>query len=348
VRAAEEVGALERPARHRRRRHRSAAREMDRRGHRRRGALLVQAVDQTLRILKPALSEAKRRQRRSRVGMQRLLRARGLTHRRRQLPLGFPPFPRRDQDRSVVHPAVEVEEWAAVPLREPIGRADPLHRALEVCAARARADHAAAREHDGVERAALASQRSGHRLVEQRDPFVDPPLRDETRSQLGERAQLEIHVTGVAGELQRVPGERFDGGRVAGLVGVEEHDPAPELIEGALFDQTSCAPQPAGRGCVVPEVGPVMDAQPEGEARRLDRVWSAAERRIRTLPVVDRGLGLPQPPQCFAQPTECLRRLLAIDRGAKRVARRGPVPCLQGFVPDREQIFARLVHSAMV
>lgn len=59
-------------------------------------------------------------------------------------------------------------------------------------------------------------------------------------------------------------------------------------------------------------------------------------------------LGSPQPPQCFAEPTQRLRRLLAIDRGAKRVACRDPVPRLQGFVPDRERIFARLLHGAML
>lgn len=49
--------------------------------------------------------------------------------------------------------------------------------------------------------------------------------------------------------------------------------------------------------------------------------------------MIDRGLGLPQPPRCFAQPTECLRRLLAIDRGAKRVARRDPVPAFTASFP---------------
>src|SRR5262245_43683706 len=179
-----------------------------------------------------------------------------------------------------MHAAIQIEERAAVALREPIGGTNPFDRSFEVGTASACSDHVAAREHDGVEGAALAAERPGHRLVEERDAFVDPALGHQAGSQLGKRAELEIEVTLSPCDRKRRARQVLDLPWTVPCPGLEQHHPALELLDGALLDQTPGSSEPAGRRRSIANVRFVVNAQSDGEARGTGGIAATTEPRI--------------------------------------------------------------------
>jgi hypothetical protein len=111
-----------------------------------------------------------------------------------QLLLRLRPPALAQQDAAEVRAAGGVKVQVAVALGEPVGGADPLHRALELQSAGARRDRSAPGEDDGVQAPALPRQRAGHRLVEQRDAFGHPAKLDQRVSELAQRAEFEVRV----------------------------------------------------------------------------------------------------------------------------------------------------------
>ena len=84
-----------------------------------------------------------------------------------ELVVGALPVADCEEDGAMVGSTGCVEMGGAESTLEVVGGSDPLHRPLDVSAATARSDRAAADEYDGVEVAPLASEGGGHRLVEQ-------------------------------------------------------------------------------------------------------------------------------------------------------------------------------------
>ena len=115
---------------------------------------------------------------------------------------------------------------------EAVRRADPLRGALELRGEGADRDRLAARVDDGL-RAALAAERAGHRLVEQRDALGDVAERDPVGAELAHRAQLQVDVAVPARGVERLPREHLGAPRIAGLAGHRRRQSATQPRNGA-------------------------------------------------------------------------------------------------------------------
>jgi hypothetical protein len=288
-----------------------------------------EAGDEPLGLVQPALCDPELGEGRRGQRVRRGLRGLRFPERRRQLGLGLGPVARRHEHGSVEHAAVDVEERAPVPLCEPIRGSNPLDRALELGAADAGADHVAAGVDDRVEVAAFTSERGGHRLVEQREALVHPPLANEAGAGLGERAELEIEVSRCRGQLARLAGQPLAVVGIVALARLEKLHPAEQVRELVLLDEPPRPREPAGRCRCVGQVRAVVHAEAERDRGRLSLIAAAAEVGVRTLAVGHRFACLPEPPERLAEAVEGLSGFAYLESRPECVAGLEPVPGLQ-------------------
>ncbi len=310
-----------------------AAGEPDRRERIRGDGVLLEAVEQPRRGVDPALRQPQLRELRHGMGVDRGLRGAGRLDGPRELRLGLLPAAEAHEHRAVVGPAQDVQVGRADAAVEAVRRADPLRGALELRDEGADGDRLAARV-DGGLRAALAAERAGHGLVEQRDALGDVAERDPVGAELAHRAQLQVDVAVLPRGGERLPREHLGAPRIAGLAGHRrpaERDPAAQRREALVLDEPRGPVHPALRRRDVPEARPVARDEPERDERGLHRLAAAAVRRVRALAQLERPVGVLQPPQRRAETRERLGGLPLGQRGLEAVASPRPLACREGL-----------------
>jgi hypothetical protein len=223
-----------------------------------------------------------------------------------------------------------------------------LHGALELGAACAGADHFAARKDNGVEVAALAPERARHGFVEEGEPLIHPSLLDQTRPDLSERAELEIEVSSVAGELLGLARQLLARRRIPGLGRLHEKKPASKVLELEILNQPRRTREPAGGGRGVADIGLVVNAEHERDRCGLHGVRAAPKLRVRPLSVVDGVLRLPEPPQCLPDTVQSLCGLAEIERCSEGIACGRPLSGLQRGIARRDQSVQFILHVEML
>ena len=244
-----------------------------------------------------------------------------------------------------------VEVRRAVAPVEVVGGLDPLARTREVPRVAARNDRVAARQHDGVRALDLASERAGHGLVQQGDARLHSAHRNQRGTQLAQRAQLQIAIGRLAGDLARLAGPPLGRAGVILVVGRDrpaQQDPTAQRLELELLHEPRRPGQPSTRSREVAQAGPVEQAEVDRRQRRLLAIRPVAKRRIRALEAAHRRVGLAQPPQDIAETKERLGRLLPLQRGLERGAGSAPVTRLDRPLALAEKSFGLRRHGSIV
>ena len=290
-----------------------------------RGRLVVEAVEQARGLVAAALAEPQLGEHREGQHVAAAACAVRAAHQRlREHRVGALPVTRPHEHGAVDRAAPRLQRGVAAPLGEGDDRLAPLRGARQVGEAVADDERGAAGVAARERVARLAAERDGHRLVEQADALLDPPLPDDRAAELRERHALHVGV----GERVRdgEPGARMalGVGRVGRPLRLLDRQPA-QLGHRALPVEEAPRPrEPAGgRGLLA--VDPLLAGEVDGEPRGRERVPAAAVRGVGLAAALDPGLALAQPPQRLAEPVERLRIGVVPERGGERVARRGPV-----------------------
>ena len=211
--------------------------------------------------------------------------------------------PFASEETPVERPALDVQERAAVVGDEPVDHLAPLAGAVEVTGQVAGDQHLAARIDDGDQAGTLAAERAGHRLVDERQPFVHVTLRDKGHPQVPDGHQFEVDVPAVPGEAQGPLLQRLRTGEVtvAGDVGARHPEPALQRARVGSLHHALRPCDPAARRRMVAEVGAVGDAQPHRDGRRADLVGRTTELRVGPLATLDTAAKVAEPPQRLTQ-----------------------------------------------
>jgi hypothetical protein len=205
--------------------------------------LLVEAGEELLRLLEPALPDAQVRQphegRRPHAPVA-LVEAPG---RARQLGLGLGPATGGREDAAVVGPAERGDSHHVRPPHHLLRRAQPLLGPDHVVGPLAGEEHPADAPLDHVQIGHLAGADGGQHLVEQEQPLFHPPGLYEHQRDVAAGLALEVDVPVAPAQRPRLAAHRLLRHRVA--VRDDLHDEQPPLLGRVVARALQHRPGPA-------------------------------------------------------------------------------------------------------
>jgi hypothetical protein len=271
----------------------------------------LDALEQSLRLLEPALAHAQLREADEWEHPQRAVAALRHPQRRQQLALRLGPAPDRREDPAVVHPAHRRHEDIAGALDEPVDHRHPLLRSQHVARVLARAQHAAVDVAGGDDAGHLAAGHGRHRRVDHRHAGVDAPGVDTGLAEQRQRAELEIHVAEAPPDVQCSRGKLLALRRIRDERRLIEREPPVlrSLVE--ILEQRAGAREPALRGSPVAVYGAVQECQPARLIGCLQRTLPLEAQRERALARRERSLEIAAPLKCLRVRVERVDAFLA-------------------------------------
>ena len=175
-------------------------------------------------------------------------------------------------------------------------RAQPFGRPLDIAGAVARRQERAARRADGPRIVDLSAAQAGEGLFEVGEPGLEPALRDERVTEVGERAGVQAHIVEPGGDCQRPARAVLHLRGVRAIAGQPGQLPITPLDAGTrLLEQPACPlhqPRPMDNypppRCNSPSRVPTRAAAAGWQAARSSR--NACSRAARLVhPVIDIG-----------------------------------------------------------